>query len=126
MKAVDQPAKRSGQVAVFISRKENRLFVRQGFIPLFDMPVVIDEPDHPLGTHVFTAMAVTDEGAGMRWNSMTSRPTARRPSTRTAGRKEKGRSSPGRPQVQASESSVDRGASARSHPAAQGSGRPDR
>src|SRR5262249_27485188 len=54
-KAADQPAKRSGQVAVFVSRKEQKIFVRQGFVPLFDMPVVIDQPDQPLGTHVFTA-----------------------------------------------------------------------
>src|SRR5712691_9970759 len=71
MKAADQPAKRTGQVAVFVSRKEKKIFVRQGFIPLFDMPIVIEEPDQPLGTHVFTAMAVTENGAGMRWNLMT-------------------------------------------------------
>jgi len=71
MKAADQPAKRTGQVAVFVSRKEKKIFVRQGFIPLFDMPIVIEEPDQPLGTHVFTATAVTEDGAGMRWNLMT-------------------------------------------------------
>src|SRR5262249_2291338 len=70
-KAADQPAKRSGQVAVFVSRKEQKIFVRQGFVPLFDMPVVIDQPDQPLGTHVFTAMEVTENGSGMRWNLMT-------------------------------------------------------
>jgi hypothetical protein len=56
-------------VAVFVSRKEKKIFVRQGFVPLFDVPVVIEEPDQPLGTHVFTAMEVTDKG--MRWNLMT-------------------------------------------------------
>jgi hypothetical protein len=70
-KAADQPTKRSGQVAVFVSRKEQKIFVRQGFVPLFDMPVVIDQPDQPLGTHVFTAMEVTDNGSGMRWNLIT-------------------------------------------------------
>jgi hypothetical protein len=45
--------------------------VRQGMVPVFDMPITIDEPDRPLGTHVFTAMTVTDNGAGMRWNLMT-------------------------------------------------------
>ena len=70
-KAADQPTKRSGQVAVFVSRKERKIFVRQGFVPLFDMPVVIDQPDQPLGTHVFTAMEVTDNRSGMRWNLMT-------------------------------------------------------
>ena len=67
-KAADQPTKRSGQVAVFVSRKEQKIFVRQGFVPLFDMPIVIEQPDRPLGTHVFTAMEVTDNGSGMRWN----------------------------------------------------------
>jgi hypothetical protein len=35
------------------------------------MPITIDNPDQPLGTHVFTAMEVTDNGAGMRWNLIT-------------------------------------------------------
>jgi hypothetical protein len=77
-KAADQPTKRSGQVAVFVSRKEQKIFVRQGFVPLFDMPIVIEQPDQPLGTHVFTAMEVTDNGSGMRWNliSIPSEPAA--------------------------------------------------
>jgi len=69
--AEQQPVKRSGQVAVFVSRREKKIFIRQGFIPLFEMPIEIGEPDRPLGTHVFTAMAVTDDGAGMRWNLIT-------------------------------------------------------
>ena len=40
-------------------------------MPRFDLPIVIDEPDQPLGTHVFTALEATDGGAGMRWNLMT-------------------------------------------------------
>jgi hypothetical protein len=71
IKTADQPIKRTGQVAVFVSRKEQKIFVRQGFVPLFDMPVVIDQSDQPLGTHVFTALEVTENGSGMRWNLMT-------------------------------------------------------
>jgi hypothetical protein len=71
IKSADQPVKRGGQVAVFVSRKEKKVFVRQGFIPLFDMPITIDEPEQPLGTHVFTAMGSTEDGAGMRWNLVT-------------------------------------------------------
>jgi hypothetical protein len=70
-KATDQPGKRTGQVAVFVSRKEKKVFVRQGFVPLFELPAAIDDPDQPLGTHVFTALAVTGDGTGMRWNLMT-------------------------------------------------------
>jgi hypothetical protein len=70
-KATDQPIKPAGQVAVFVSRKEKKVFVRQGFVPLVELPVAIDDPDQPLGTHVFTAMAETEDGTGMRWNLMT-------------------------------------------------------
>jgi hypothetical protein len=71
IKGAAQPLKLAGQVAVFVSRKEKKIFVRQGTVPLFDMPIAIDDPDRPLGTHVFTAMTVTDNGTGMRWNLMT-------------------------------------------------------
>src|SRR6478752_5496708 len=40
-------------ISVFISRKLSKLFVRQGFTPLFDVPVKIENPEEPLGTHVF-------------------------------------------------------------------------
>jgi hypothetical protein len=70
-KATNQPVKHTGQVAVFVSRKEKKVFVRQGFVPLFELPVAIDDPDQPLGTHVFTAMEATGDGGGMRWNLIT-------------------------------------------------------
>jgi hypothetical protein len=70
-KRVSQPVKRTGQVAVFVSRKEQKIFVRQGFVPLFDMPVTIEETDRPLGTHVFTALGLQADGSGMRWNLFT-------------------------------------------------------
>jgi hypothetical protein len=65
-----EPAKHSGQVAVFVSRREKKVFVRQGFEPLFDMPVEIANPDKPLGTHVFTALELLDGGSRMRWNAL--------------------------------------------------------
>jgi len=55
-----------GPVSVFISRKEGRLYVRKGFEPVFDMAVEIEQPNEPLGTHVFTAMGQNDD-ATMRW-----------------------------------------------------------
>jgi hypothetical protein len=41
--------------------------VRQGFSPLFDVAVKIENPEEPLGTHVFTAMEFQSEGAAIRW-----------------------------------------------------------
>jgi hypothetical protein len=103
LRAAEQPVKRSGQVAVFVSRKEMKIFVRQGFVPLFDMPVVIDEPDRPLGTHVLTAMEVTDNG--MRWNLMTIPTDASAPvDQRDYSRKRSGE--PSRPAMQLKPSST--------------------
>lgn len=60
--------KRTGHVAVFISRKEGRLYVRQNFEPLFDAPVTIAQSDRPLGTHVFTARTNDAEAGSFRWS----------------------------------------------------------
>ena len=54
-------------ITVFVSCKLSKLFVRQGFSPLFDVPVKIENPEEPLGTHVFTAMEFQNEGAAVRW-----------------------------------------------------------
>ena len=54
-------------ISVFVSRKSSKLFVRRGFAPLFDVPVKIQDPEQPLGTHVFTAMEFQNEGAAIRW-----------------------------------------------------------
>jgi hypothetical protein len=59
--------KKAGPIAVFISRKDKKLYVRQGFAPLFDLPVTIADASAPFGTHVFTAMEPADAGAAMRW-----------------------------------------------------------
>lgn len=58
-------------VSVFVSRKSNKLFVRQNFKPLFEMPVTIQNPDQPLGTHVFTLTSAREEGADPRWTVLT-------------------------------------------------------
>src|SRR5206468_1826438 len=55
-------------ISVFVSRKLSKLFVRQGFSPLFDVPVKIANPEEPLGTHVFTAMEFQNEGTAIRWS----------------------------------------------------------
>jgi lipoprotein-anchoring transpeptidase ErfK/SrfK len=59
-----------GPISVFISRKEGKLFVRKGFEPIFNVAVTFEQPDRPLGTHVFTALALNDDDT-MRWNAVT-------------------------------------------------------
>jgi hypothetical protein len=54
-------------ISVLVSRKLGKLLVRQDFTPLFDAPVKIQNPEEPLGTHVFTAMASQNERPALRW-----------------------------------------------------------
>ena len=60
--------KRIGQISVFISRKDSKLYVRQNFAPLFDVPVTIAPSDRPLGTHVFTAEVDKDDANVLHWS----------------------------------------------------------
>jgi L,D-transpeptidase catalytic domain len=56
-------------ITVFISRKQGRLYVRQDFQPLFDVPITIAQPDAPFGTDVFTALGYAgDDHTTFRWN----------------------------------------------------------
>jgi L,D-transpeptidase catalytic domain len=68
-------------VSVFISRATQKLYVRRDthkpapdgggevFDTTIEVPVTIRNPDKPIGTHVFTAMARND--AGLRWSVVT-------------------------------------------------------
>jgi hypothetical protein len=67
-------------VSVYISRATQKLYVRRNthkpwadggevFDFSIEVPVTIRDPDRPLGTHVFTAMARND--SGLRWSVVT-------------------------------------------------------
>ncbi len=67
-------------VSIFISRATQKLYVRRDthkpvsdggevFDASIEVPVTIRDPDRPIGTHVFTAMAPND--AGLRWTAVT-------------------------------------------------------
>jgi hypothetical protein len=63
--------KGNGPISVFISRKDAKLYVRQNFAPLFDVPVTITPSDRPLGTHIFTAEADKNDSNVLRWSVVT-------------------------------------------------------
>ncbi|MBR1128915.1 L,D-transpeptidase family protein [Bradyrhizobium iriomotense] len=83
--------KRAGQIAVFISRKDSKLYVRQNFAPLFETPVTIAASDRPLGTHVFTAEIDKADANALHWSvvslPVTARSAAREDDGRVARRK---------------------------------------
>jgi len=68
-------------VSVYISRATQKLYVRRNthkpapdgggevFDATIEVPVTIRDPEKPIGTHVFTAMARND--TGLRWSAVT-------------------------------------------------------
>jgi hypothetical protein len=66
--AARQVARELEPVSVLISRKTQRLYVRQAFEPILESPVTIADPDRPIGTHVFTAIERSSDDANLRWS----------------------------------------------------------
>jgi hypothetical protein len=68
-------------VSIYISRATRTLYVRRNthkpapdgggevFDAAIEVPIIIRDPDKPIGTHVFTAVARND--AGLRWTAVT-------------------------------------------------------
>lgn len=75
--AKPEPRKPAGRIAVLVSRKDGKIYVRENFKALFDVPVTIAPSDRLLGTHVFTAQVDKDDANALRW-SVISLPVAAR------------------------------------------------
>jgi hypothetical protein len=60
--------KRTTPISIFVSRKTQKIYVRQNFAPLFDAAITIDHPEQPLGTNVFTALNYLADGSTFRWD----------------------------------------------------------
>ncbi len=54
-------------VSILVSRKAGKLFVRRAGKPLMTVPIAIDDPARPLGTHLFMAGA----DAAKNWSAVT-------------------------------------------------------
>lgn len=61
-------AKRDLPVSIFVSRAKQRLYIRQGYDDILDVAVTFDRPDEPVGTHVFTALAFSEQKTAMKWS----------------------------------------------------------
>src|ERR1700694_3667000 len=66
--AARRAARELEPVSVLISRKTQRLYVRQAFEPIFESPVTIADPDRRIGTHVFIATERSSGDANLQWS----------------------------------------------------------
>lgn len=81
--------RRLAPISVLISKKDRRIYVRQGLSPLFDAPIEIRDPDAPLGSHLYIATAAKDDGSSLKWSvlSMPEAQTERRKNLASADAK---------------------------------------
>ena len=79
--AAQEAKRKTLPVSLFISLRTQRLYVRQGYEPVFDAPVTIAEPDKPIGTYIYTAVDYMNQGKDLRWTVV----SPRRPTGDKAG-----------------------------------------
>ncbi|MGA9487537.1 MAG: L,D-transpeptidase [Methylocella sp.] len=65
---------RMSPLSVLVSKKDQRIYVRQGLAPVFDAPASVRDPETPLGSHLYIATAVEGDGTSLKW-SVVSIPT---------------------------------------------------
>jgi lipoprotein-anchoring transpeptidase ErfK/SrfK len=58
---------RPGPISILVSQRDQRMYVRKGLEPIYDFPVVIRNSGRSLGTHVFSAVAQSDDSKTLRW-----------------------------------------------------------
>jgi lipoprotein-anchoring transpeptidase ErfK/SrfK len=66
-RAEKEAIQRLAPISVLISKRDHKIYVRQGLAPLFDAPATIRDPERPLGTHLFIATGVKEDGTALHW-----------------------------------------------------------
>jgi lipoprotein-anchoring transpeptidase ErfK/SrfK len=74
--AAKEAERRLSPVSILVSKKDNKVYVRQALAPVFEGPINIRDRDAPLGTHVYIATSHAD-GSSLGWTAI-SYPTSRK------------------------------------------------
>jgi hypothetical protein len=66
--AEKEARRRATPVSVLVSKKDQRIYVRQGLAPVFDAPASVRDPERLLGSHLYIATAAKDDGTSLKWS----------------------------------------------------------
>ena len=83
--AAKDAERRLSPISILVSKKDNKVYIRQALAPLIDAPATIRDRDAPLGTHVYIATSQTDNSS-LAW-TVISYPTARKSVVETGSRR---------------------------------------
>lgn len=78
---INEMTRRQETASILISRKTERLYIRQGLKPVLELPVTFKDRDEPVGNHAYVALAPAQPGADLRWIGV-SLPVEHRPASR--------------------------------------------
>ena len=67
MATIAEAKRRVKPLSAFVSRKTGRLYVRQNFKQLFDVPVTIRGANREIGTHIYVSTGAANDGSALRW-----------------------------------------------------------
>ena len=69
-------------ISIFVSKKAGRVYIRQSWVPIYEVPVSFRDAEKPVGTHFYLAVASHGSDASLRWLSASLAPsTQARPRT---------------------------------------------
>ena len=66
--AEKEALRRTSPLSMLVSKKDQRIYVRQGLAPVFDAPASVRDPERPLGSHLYIATAVEGDGTSLKWS----------------------------------------------------------
>jgi hypothetical protein len=64
-----EAGRRLKPVSILFSKKEGRVFIRQGWKEVYDAPISFKDPSRPIGTHLFIAVD-GDAGGKLKWSAI--------------------------------------------------------
>ena len=77
--------RRLSPISILVSKKDNKVYVRQALAPILEAAVTIRDPQTPLGTHVYIATSSSDNSLGWTAVSYPIRPKVLSSQARCAG-----------------------------------------
>jgi len=76
--------RRLSPISILVSKKDNKVYVRQALAPILEAPLAIKDGEKPLGTHVYIATSQSDNST-LGW-TVISYPTSRKGVDETSAR----------------------------------------
>jgi hypothetical protein len=77
--AATDARRRTSPVSVLFSKKDQKVYVRQGLAPVFEASASVKDPEKPLGTHLYIATRLKGEDGAHAWTALSLPPQGPEP-----------------------------------------------